>query len=571
MYNVTQAEKEMYKQTGSVKRGYINIIPLSDEEVITLDEYNLKDFTILDDIYTPEQGVIGSVIAKQLTLNLFRPSEIDLANREVEVFVGVDVEENEEWVSKYVPFGNFIIQKPENEQTTDKTSFEAFDFMVKFNLPYQDTLTYPCQVKDVLNAICEQCEVELGTETFPNEDFEVENNQFVGGETCRDVLKAIAQISGSYAKIGRDNKLYLGFPNKLSIEDFDTTDYMRDIKINNTFGAVNRLVLRMSQVEGENVVIQDDEAIERDGIKELVISDNPFTYTQEKREKAIDAIWEVVKGFTYTDYEMKVVPRPYMDTGDGILIRNTDGTAYYSYLFTHEINFTGGLGGSMSATADTETETKYAFLPALANRLKHTELVVDKANQTITGVVEEQADINSTITQLQLSIENISANVKTIGGNNKQENSVGAFGTEEYEQSQNGEILAYETNELKSTTASGRAIMISNGKWFKFRSTNLIIGETYTLSFKYSNDELNHCSISLINNVGTILIDTNEQTPLTNFEYTFVALSEYVELYVSTGNYSMTITDYYLQNGNAASIWQPAPRRDTRNKCKYIL
>lgn len=599
MYTVTQAEKDMYKQTGSVKRGYINIVPLtrditydeidesieySDydtetyndlveiEEPIKLDEYDLKDFSILDDIYTPEQGFIGSVIAKQLTLNLFKPSDIDLTNREVETFVGVEVSENNEWVPKYVPYGNFIIQKPENETVTEKTSFEALDYMVKFNIPFKDTLTYPCQIKDVLNAICEQTEVLCATTSFPNSDFEVENNQFVSGETCRDVLKAIAQISGTSARIGRDNKLYLIFPNNQTIENFDETDYMADIKINNTFGPVNRLVLRMSQVEGENVTIQDDEAIQRDGIKELIITDNPFLYTQEKREKAINEIWKVVKGLTYTDYEMKVIPRPYMDSGDGMLIKNTDGTAVYSYLFTHEINFTGGLTGNMSATADTETETKYTFQPDLSNRMTHTEFIVDKANQTITGIVEEQGEINNRITQLQLNIDNITADVKTVGGNNKQENSVGAFGTEEYEQSEDGEILAYETNELKSITASGRAIKISNNKWFKFKSTNLIIGETYTLSFKYMNEDLNALKISLINNVENILIETTEEVEeLQSFEYTFTALNDYVELYVETGNYSATITDYYLQSGNMASMWQPAPRRNTRNKCEYIL
>jgi len=559
LYTVTQEERDAYKDNGSVKRGYISIIPLSDEEPIILNEYDLKDFTILDDIYTPNEGIIGSVIAKQLSLNLFKPSEIDLTNREVSVYVGVDVIENDETVTKYIPYGNFIIQKPENEQVTSRTSFEAFDYMVKFNLPFEDTLTYPCTIKDVLNAICEQCGVELATTSFANENFVVENNQFVNGESCRDVLKAIAQISGSFARIGRDNKLYLGFLNNQIIEQFNTTDYMSDLKVNNTYGAVNRLILRMSQVEGENVVREDEDAIARDGLKELTIADNPFTYTQEKREMVIDQIWQQVRGLRYTDFETKVVPRPYMDVGDGVLFVKPDGTSFYSYLLSHEISYNGGLGGSMSATADTETETKYAFLPAMQNRLKHTELIVDKANQTITSIVEEQDDINTRITQLQASIGNIQADVKTIGGNNKQENSVGAFGTDEYEQSEIGEILAYENNYIKTTTESGRAIMISAGKWFKFKSTNLIIGETYTLSFKYSNDELNTCKISLINNNEIELVNTTEKVELQHFEYTFTALAEYVELYVETGSYSMTITDYYLQSGGTASSWQPAP------------
>lgn len=415
MYEVTQSERDMYKQTGSVKRGYIDIIPLSDtEETIILDEYDIKDFTILDDIYTPEQGIIGSIIAKQLTLNLFKPTDIDLTNREINVFIGVDILENGEWITKYIPFGTFIIQKPDNEEITDKTSFDAFDFMVKFNLPFEDTLTYPCTIKDVLNAICEQCGVELATTSFANENFVVENNQFVNGESCRDVLKAIAQISGSFARIGRDNKLYLGFLNPENYETFDDTDYNKDIKINNTFGPVNRLVLRMSQVEGENVVVQDNESISQIGIKELVISDNPFTYTQEKRENAITEIWNKVKGLTYIDYDMKVIPRPYMDVGDSVKILTQDNVQYNSYLFTHELNYTGGLSGNMTATADTETETKYAFIPQLSTRMRHTEIIVDKHTGQITQIVEEQGEYDTKLSQITQDIDSINQKLQNV-------------------------------------------------------------------------------------------------------------------------------------------------------------
>lgn len=415
MYEVTQSERDMYKQTGSVKRGYIDIIPLSDtEETITLDEYDIKDFTILDDIYTPEQGIIGSIIAKQLTLNLFKPTDIDLTNREINVFIGVDILENGEWITKYIPFGTFIIQKPDSEEITNKTSFDAFDFMVKFNLPFEDTLTYPCTIKDVLNAICEQCGVELATTSFANENFVVENNQFVNGESCRDVLKAIAQISGSFARIGRDNKLYLGFLNPENYETFDDTDYNKDIKINNTFGPVNRLVLRMSQVEGENVVVQDDESISQIGIKELIISDNPFTYTQEKRENAITQIWNKVKGLTYIDYDMKVIPRPYMDVGDSVKILTQDNVQYNSYLFTHELNYTGGLSGNMTATADTETETKYAFIPQLSTRMRHTEIIVDKHTGQITQIVEEQGEYDTKLSQITQDIDSINQKLQNV-------------------------------------------------------------------------------------------------------------------------------------------------------------
>lgn len=529
-FEVTPEVREAYKSRGSIKRGKMELVPLNEnDDTLVFDESDLKDFTILDDIYTPEQGVIGSVISKQLTLNLFKPSAIDLVNREVDVFVGVMVGE----VPKYVSYGRFIIQKPENEVLTEKTSFEAFDFMIKFNLPYEDTLTYPCTIKDVYNAICEQCEVESGTDTFVNEDFIVENNQFVAGESCRDVLKAIAQISGTFARIGRDNKLYLSFLKNDSEENFDTSDYNRDIKINNMYGPVNRLVIRMSQVEGENVVVEDTEAIEIDGIKELVISDNPFMYTQEKREQAKDNIWEIVKGLVYYDYEMKIIPRPFLDSGTNITITDIDNNKINSYLFSHEINFNGGLNGNMSATADTETETKYAFVPELSNRLLHTEIMVDKANQEIIVIAEKNEDnreqiaqqkttiesITNSVSESKTAIDNITGDLTTIeksidtlqqtvsgvtntletqGGSNLLLNSSGLFENENWE----GETSSITNTDIQNNFIAKACFNLQNGSMKQIIN---VVNGNYYIGFKYQKLlELANCKI-LINGTETEL------------------------------------------------------------------
>lgn len=674
MYVVTEEVKNNFKSVGTIKRGYIRLIPLSDEEEIIFDENSIKQFRILDDIYTPEEGVIGSVIAKELSIELFKPSEINLINREVEVFIGVEDKNGE---ATYVSYGTYIIQKPENEVITENTTFEALDYMIKFNVPYVDSLQYPTTLKKVLNSICKLSEVILGTLTFANEDFIVENNQFVNGETCRDVLKAICQQAGCYAKINRNNILEL---KTLGSEphEIDDTEYYPDIKINQLFGPVNRLVLRMSQVEGENVVIQDDESIELNGLKELIIYDNPFTYTQEKREQSIEAIWEVVRGLTYYDFETKNVPRPYADTGDNIDIL-VDKEVFSSYILTQEIIFNGGLNGTISATTDTEAETKYAFQPNIASRLKRTEIVVDKHGQSINEIVEQVEGNTKQITQQKLEIGSINSSVKMLGGNNKQQNSVGAFGVngyeggtllinESYKLKENGdtytasvnvnsyeELLIYgnnslsiqivqldendtqlatdtftfettesklfrlkndtkkinvtvtkvidtidlstfnisynyktiealETEELKNITESGRAIKSDNFTWYKLKSENLIIGNIYTVSFLYKNSKYNGLKIKLLNNTITDLvnidpleagmpypnenlfpnanlypsyIDTNTYSEdFEKIEYTFVANTSNVELYVETHDYDVQLADYYLQTGDEATVWQ---------------
>lgn len=416
MYIVTDKEKQSYKSSGAIKRGYISIVPLSNEEEIILDdENNIKDFTILDEVYTSGYGILGSVISKQITLNLFKEPEIDLTNREIKAYIGTTVIENGQEVVKYVPYGTYIVQKPENEELTDKTSLEALDYMIKFNKTYKDTLTYPCTLKDVYNSICEQCGVISGTSEFPNQNFSVEDNQFVANETCREVLANIAQLAGAYARIDRDNKLYLKFFGSENTEEITTDDYKRDIKINNVYGPINKLTLNMSQIEGESISVEDTDSIDTIGVKELIISDNYFLYTQEKREKAINAIWNVVHNFKYVDFEANVEKaRPYLDAGDSIKILSEDGTEHYTYLLSNEITFDGGLNEKISATADTETETKYSMVPEISNKLKHTEIVVDKANQQIQLIASEIGDREEKTSTITQDIDRIESQIKDV-------------------------------------------------------------------------------------------------------------------------------------------------------------
>ena len=62
-----------------------------------------------------------------------------------------------------------------------------------------------------------------------------------------------------------------------------------------TYG-INQLVLGMADVEGEYVLRQDDDDIAINGVHKLVINDNPFVFTEEKRNLAIDNLFEQVKG-----------------------------------------------------------------------------------------------------------------------------------------------------------------------------------------------------------------------------------------------------------------------------------
>lgn len=558
MYNVSDTVKNAYNSLGSIKKGYLSIVPLSNEEEIIINESKLKSFTILDEIHTPSKGFAGSVIAKELNIKFYNDDANQILNREVDAYIGVDIGEG---VLNYVPYGRYIVQKPEENDSSKLNTAKAFDYMIKFNVEYSDDLTYPCTLKDVLQSICEQADVELGTEHFTNENFVVENNQFVNSETCRTVLSAIAQLSFTYARIGRDNKLYLGRM-EFAQETFSKGQYYGNFKMNNQYGPINQLVIGMSQVDGENVTIKDDDMIAQNGVKQLSLLDNPFTYTQQKREQVINELWNVVRGFTYMDFSADVVARPYLDCGDTIGFERSDGHYQFSYIQSQKIEFNGGLKSTISATAETETENKYAYESQSSKTIKNTQIIVDKNKQEILAIVEDKySETEGKINKLNVDLEGVKASATLLGGNNLQRNSLGAYGTNDFVQSQEGSIIAVEEENTKQYTDNGfgRMIYISNGKWFRFQSEKLKVGETYTLSFKFSNTESNLCSISLKGNISTNLVQTTAYQNFKKIEHTFVADTQYINLEVWCANNGIVgITDYYLQIGSNATTWQPA-------------
>lgn len=426
MYRISDEYKSKLAQAGIRKKGYLRLVPLAGEEEVIFTEKDLKDFSVLDDIYTPDEGIIGSVISKQITINLFNEINQDLTNREIEAYVGVDGEDD------YIPLGRFIIQKPENGVETSKTYFEGLDYMIKFNKPFTDEhITYPIELRRLLWWVCYDCDLVLNTSYgFANDTWLVENNQFTNGETYRDVLRYILQVAGCYAKININNyglDLYNINGDKEIAEELTSYDYKNDIQINNTFGGVNRLVIDMSQVTGAEVIREDTSLIQRDGVQEVRITDNPFLYTTTKRTEVIENLFNQIKGFKYTDFKCTILTaKPYLEAGDRIKITTTNGGEIETYLLTHEIKFDGGIKSEMSATAQTEVEKTYHFIDPVIAKTRSTELAVDRANARITAVISEGGEGYNSLTQITADLDGVEQEVssftdftKNVGGTNR--------------------------------------------------------------------------------------------------------------------------------------------------------
>lgn len=615
--------------SGKITRAYLKVLATETlEELIIHEDNYLKDLKIEELRYVPEEGFIGGTVAKRLTGNFNNvDNNFTIQDREIEAYIGVEMED---LTTEYIKYGTFVVQRPEDDQVTDNTSFTALDYMVKFNKPYQDRMTYPCTLKELFYDIVDQAGVKTKVRTIPNENFVIENNQFETGDTLRNVLKGIAQVAFNWARIDADDNLVMDFNIKEEADEILNPDSYFNFKKTGDYGPVNVIVLRNSQVEGENITIKDydvlnisntknmcpnrwiagqydsetgeigpyenrirleallpvqpnteyyvdtfnenynllirtfleDKTFSRnlsnanifttsgneffigvtlygledttsdlikliqeniikpficlnseedksfvafEGVEEfeLVISDNPFAYTQEKRTQLIETGRRLF-GLTYTPMTMDMIGYIYLNATDKIETINLAGQKFSTYLLNHTINYNGVVLDSMQSEAKTKTETKYQFFSEMIQAFKHTEIIVDKSKQQIDLIAEKQEGDHKDLASLQITVNGLTSEVvkkdefsteinkleQTIEGTTNKIISSGGknvfYYSAEYWETQDATLTgisqAY-NNEIKQNTSSGFGYLLNKCNMVQKQTVK---NGKYTISYAYS-------------------------------------------------------------------------------------
>jgi hypothetical protein len=327
-------------------------------------------------------NVIGNAIASQLDFDLPYMNKFDTFKYFDGVWTGDEYE--------YVDMGTFAVFDEQDEDEFNK-HITAFDNLIKFNKPFQEMGTYPKTLYEELQNICQQAGVELINNIIPNGNFEIENNQFVNGETLKTVLKAICQISGNYGII-KEDKLLLQLTNDTD-EKIVKSQHEPVVWKRKTYG-INQVILQLGDVEGEYVIRQDDEDIAINGVHKLVITNNPFAYTQDKRDALIDELFNQVRGFGYIPYEMNYEWLNYLEIGDKVTI---DGTE--TLVLRIQSKSPKGLESFMSAPAIIDSAVEYSDnTNSIKNQISRAEIIVDKQNKMIQSIASKVEDISKTIT-----------------------------------------------------------------------------------------------------------------------------------------------------------------------------
>ena len=460
---VNDSIKNALKQPTTQRKGRI---------LVNGNYYEVYNVEYYADVYN-EGNVVGNAIASQLDFDLPYMAKFDTFKYFDGVWNGTDYE--------YVDMGTFTVFDEKDQDQFNK-HITAFDNLIKFNAPFIDNGDYPKTLFQELQNICEQAGVELVNASITNGNFEIQDNQFVNNESLKSVLKAICEISGTYATI-KEDKLVLQLKNETS-EILNKSQHTPITWKRRTYG-INQVILGLEDVVGEYVIRQDEEDIAINGVHKLVINDNPFAYTQEKRDLLIDDLFNQVKGFGYIPYELKGEWLNYMDVGDTITI---DG------IETIVLRINGkspkSLESEMSAPAIIDSAIQYVDNTAsIKNLMKKTEISVDKQKGEIELVTSEinsvkndlsnnYYNIEQTNTLIQNSTDGLMNTLSRIGGNNLLRNTF----FYEYE---NG-LLTYWNGPQKVVdkyeSKSRNALSLQNGT---IKQSVSLTNKKYCCSFKY--------------------------------------------------------------------------------------
>lgn len=372
----------------------------------------IKEITLEDSVYVPDVGFIGQATSKKLTLILLDNEQtINLENKEFELYIGADYNNQ----TYYINYGKFIVNEPpENDSTNGTIKIIAYDYMIKFNKTYQDEVTYPTTLKNYLINVCSQAGVQLGTLTFPNQNFTVEDNQFEGKQ-LREVIKHIAKCAFSWARIGQDNKLYLDFNTTGNItETFGLNDYKQDgfKKANEYYGPINKVTYADSDIQGQEKSVPDESSIALIGTKELVIYDNFFAYTTQKRQDLIQS-GNVLFGFNYMPVtQLELTGAIYLDCTDIIEVIDDKNNTIATRVFSHTIKYNGVISDTVSAPALSNNQQTYKNINTPANTNNRIEIVVDRATKKIQSIIFEIGDRSQKQTSITQDLDSIISQVE---------------------------------------------------------------------------------------------------------------------------------------------------------------
>lgn len=403
MYSINEDYKQVLK---SNEQQYDAYIILEDGTKVDTDISGLKP------IFNLGQKIVGNFATKRVEFTLFNTSKYNITNQEIEVFVGVKV--NNEVI--YNTLGKFICDKPViKDENTDECTITAQNYSIKFKIQYVPILTFPCTIKEAIKDICEYLKITYVENNFINMNYILQEFYIDVDSNFYDVVKTLVEAGFANADITNTNALIVKSPKMAVDYTFSLNELFQLKKEDNKFGPLNSIVAsRIVADDGsttEDVFARDETSITKNGLYEYKIQQNDAI--DYDRQTAVDNMLAGILDFEYIPASLETVYNPAIEIGD--MLEVPDAKTDTSFLlFAKEITADLQTGlMTIESTEKTKTETDYRSATNKDKRLK-TEAKVNKLKGEIILAVSRSEEALTKTTEIKQTNEAITNTVSDI-------------------------------------------------------------------------------------------------------------------------------------------------------------
>lgn len=517
---------------------------------------NLVSMEFKDSCYV-DNNIIGGLFTSSAEVELLNlPPNTELVSKTMTPEVGVKYANDS---TEYVTFDDYTIESVDDKQTGSNTKFTAMNGGTLLDKEYECSLSFENGQTHTINEFyqdaCSQIGLTPTDTTFDNSEIVMTGNPFTNKETIRTIISEVEKTSCSIARIDWKNKtISLTWLSDQIDYEFNTSDYSTLEGSLTQYGPLNVIIVANSQLNGENVVMTDQESVDEYGEHQIIIDSPYFLYTEELRTQAIQAIYNKLDGLTYYDLKLTTpYGKPFLNIGDKIRINTNENQVLDTYVLSHTFKFDGTFSSVIESPALTQEEqtVKNEFKGnSVREKLRRTELIVDKTTGDITAITDRVTTVENEFgdvyskeevnTLVQNSATGITNTFVNSGGNNLLRNTglwfedrseieymyprtTGLYPSDELFMSADPHWEYWKGNakkvkEDKASNLSG--ILLQTGY---LEQTQQVRNGTYTLSFKYRklielatvNVQINDRYLDLTNIEDTEIIEVGEITAQT--------------------------------------------------------
>lgn len=302
-----------------------------------------------------EQIEIGSAIAAQLDFQLDNRGRtydgVRFEGGEIFCEIGTKNWKNDEDPITWVPMGYFLVDVPPRHLST--ISISALDRMVLFNRTVAiGEEAFPMTVEQLVNRCCSDCNVtsQVDFTALVNTQYTIDHLPEITSEdelTYRTIIQWCAQILGGCAYMDWDGHLRIGwYESEPSVTITPSVRYLAgDNDIYENAIHITGLEYTEQDEDGSTTLIGTEEYA-------LDLSENMLI--QSGASDVLSEMFTAVGGFSYTQFQSKIKPAPYLWAMDTITYIDRDGNEIITSLTNanHKLN-----GASMIAAKGETTQT----------------------------------------------------------------------------------------------------------------------------------------------------------------------------------------------------------------------